>query len=135
MIPVEQTILTAPLGNCFAACVASILECPLEAVPHYTVEEGSSEEGQARYYFRVQDWLSTLNLHLVGHRETGLLRPRGYSILSIDMGPWWHSVVAKDGEPYWNPDPRRAAGLPDPEKWIDWLAFALLDPTQPVGRP
>lgn len=35
MIPVRQTILTAPGGNCFAACVASVLDAPLETVPHF----------------------------------------------------------------------------------------------------
>jgi hypothetical protein len=33
MIPVFQTI-TGPLGNCFAACVASMLEKPIEDVAH-----------------------------------------------------------------------------------------------------
>jgi hypothetical protein len=35
MKPVHQTILTAPGGDCFRACVASIFELPLEAVPHF----------------------------------------------------------------------------------------------------
>lgn len=32
MIPVFQTRFGRPLGNCWAACIASILELPLEAV-------------------------------------------------------------------------------------------------------
>jgi hypothetical protein len=35
MTPVFQSILTAPGGDCFRACVASIFELPLEVVPHF----------------------------------------------------------------------------------------------------
>lgn len=35
MIPVAQTIFTAPKGDCFRACVASIFELPIDAVPHF----------------------------------------------------------------------------------------------------
>lgn len=35
MIPIYQTDTTATTGNCFAACVASMLECSLEHVPNF----------------------------------------------------------------------------------------------------
>jgi hypothetical protein len=35
MTPVMQTIHTAPGGNCFQASVASVLDLPLESVPHF----------------------------------------------------------------------------------------------------
>lgn len=35
MIPVTQTDFSMPGGNCFAACVASLLELPLERVPNF----------------------------------------------------------------------------------------------------
>lgn len=34
MKPVMQTRLGVPNGNCFAACVASLLECPIEEVDY-----------------------------------------------------------------------------------------------------
>ena len=34
MIPVTQTTF-APAGNCLAACLASILEVPIEAIPNF----------------------------------------------------------------------------------------------------
>ncbi|ASX98777.1 hypothetical protein SEA_COLUCCI_108 [Arthrobacter phage Colucci] len=50
MIPVDQTIFADPAsndgnaadgtpGNCFQACVASLLELPLEDVPHFITHE------------------------------------------------------------------------------------------------
>ncbi|MFN3652215.1 MAG: hypothetical protein ACK47B_21770 [Armatimonadota bacterium] len=135
MIPVEQTILTPPLGNCFAACLASILECPLEIVPHLTREEGETDEGGARYWNRIREWLRPYNLDLGGWmvREGGMI-PSGYTVLTVDYGPWWHCVVAKDGEPVWNPDPRRDTA-PLPTKWVDWAVLYVRDPARPVLRP
>jgi hypothetical protein len=33
--PVDQTTFGAPGGNCFSACVASLLEIPLSEVPYF----------------------------------------------------------------------------------------------------
>ena len=52
MKPVDQTILTAPGGNCFAACVASILELPLADVPNFCSEE--------RWWNALQIWLCAI---------------------------------------------------------------------------
>jgi hypothetical protein len=38
MRPVEQTCFDLKNGNCFAACIASILELPLEEVPNFCGE-------------------------------------------------------------------------------------------------
>jgi hypothetical protein len=35
---VNQTLFGKGVGNCFAACVASILEVPLESLPHFCVD-------------------------------------------------------------------------------------------------
>ena len=35
MIPVDQTTFGVPGGNCFSACVASLLELPIERVPYF----------------------------------------------------------------------------------------------------
>lgn len=39
MKPVYQTLFGSFEGNCFPACIASILEIPLEEVPHFFKEE------------------------------------------------------------------------------------------------
>jgi hypothetical protein len=35
MIPVDQTVFTVPGGNCFSACVASLLNILLNDVPYF----------------------------------------------------------------------------------------------------
>ena len=39
MTPVMQTIIDAEYGNCFQATIASLLDLPLEAVPHFLRSE------------------------------------------------------------------------------------------------
>lgn len=43
MKPVLQTIHTAPNGNCFPACIASIFEIAIDAVPHFFVESAGTD--------------------------------------------------------------------------------------------
>lgn len=35
MKPVDQTTFGFPGGNCFSACIASLLEMPLDDVPYF----------------------------------------------------------------------------------------------------
>lgn len=73
MKPVLQTTFY-PKGNCYAACVASILELPLSEVPDFF----NVPAGQDRFntgYERVADWLA--------QRGLGILR-----VLPMFDGVW-----------------------------------------------
>lgn len=138
MKPVEQTRLNAHDGNCHAACIASILEVPLEAVPQPTVMEMADFEGWACYLERVRrEFLHPRNLHdmTFGVRDGlgQLVRPLGYSILcaASPRTGGAHAVVALDGAIVFDPHPRREMGLGE---WHDWTIFTVLDPTKPVGE-
>lgn len=52
MIPVDQTLFGERKGNCFAACVASILELPLVEVPNFCVMHWDSD-----WFQPFSDWL------------------------------------------------------------------------------
>lgn len=62
MKPIRQTIFGDKKGNCFAACVASVLELPLGTVPNFCVAEG--------------DWLIKANAWLV---------PYGVALMDLDL--------------------------------------------------
>lgn len=130
MRPVEQTILTPPDGNCFAACVASILELPIDAVPNFR----SSGNG---WWHEWQEWLAPKNLALLGWDSDDLgdekVRAdtlRGYSICTVryelPSGGLNHSVVALNGVIVWNPHPLRDTREHD--SIHDWMVFRVLDP-------
>lgn len=55
MKPVHQTNFQRGTGNCFAACLASILEMPLEEVPNFC-HEGSDADGST-WLERTARWL------------------------------------------------------------------------------
>jgi hypothetical protein len=135
MIPVEQTHLMPPLGNCFDACMASILEMSLDVMPHHTGTD---------WILRWNDWLRPRNLCMIVtpipdreqlHLYADHLMP-GYTVLAArsPRGDWLHAVVCYDGKVVWDPHPKRDAGLGE---WKEVSYLVLLDPTKPVvlGAP
>ncbi len=68
MKPVTQDIFGKPHGNCFAACVASILELPLHVVPNV---------------MRFDDWFERVNWWL---------RRRGLFLIEMN---WWDPYFVK----------------------------------------
>lgn len=58
MIPVMQSCMLSPGGDCFAACLASILELPLSAIPKPTRHQGTYDV--AFYYY-----ITRINRHVL----------------------------------------------------------------------
>lgn len=63
MIGVEQTIAAPPKGDCFRACVASILELPIEACPN------PPSDPDGHWWDEWIDWL----------------RPRGFELIQWEI--------------------------------------------------
>lgn len=116
---VEQT-RTGADGNCLNACIASILELPLDDVPEFG-----------------DDWLTELNDFL---RSRGLsykripidgVKPSGYgTIEGVSPRGGLHACVALDGELVWDPHPismRDGQGLVEPRY------YGLIEPVRVLG--
>ena len=58
MKKVFQTKFGKPDGNCFAACLASILELPIEEIPDYKQPEG-------RWFRNYRKWIKQYGLDLL----------------------------------------------------------------------
>jgi len=129
MIPVEQTRLTpAEGGNCYAACIASILECPLDEVPQLRPGQALEDAEWGRYYATLREWLAARHLCLLHFSAEGDWKPEGYAILaakSVRFPEFEHAVVALNGEIVWDPHPERASGVGAP---VTWEIFQALDP-------
>jgi hypothetical protein len=126
--PVEQTHLLPPHGNCFAACVASILEMPIDAVPDFTTFDD--------WTVRWNKWLRPMNLAMMhvtvpteGFKEWSQQCMPGYTIPAVasPRGNWLHAVVAFDGEIVWDPHPAREMGT---GPIVEVTYFYVIDPTQ-----
>jgi len=98
----DQTTFGEGLGNCFSACVASILELPIEDVPFFGADE--------LWWTRFSEWLEARNLYAVCLKHRAGRAPVGYHILSgkSPRGEFMHSVVAKGEDIVHDPHPSRA---------------------------
>ncbi len=111
---VYQTRLGFPHGNCFAAAVASILECTITEVP-----DVPAEAAEEQFYEIWNDWLAALNLRTITFHVRGLYEDpgdppwaRGYGVLNVRSllatpeREILHAVVWLAGRVVWDPDPR-----------------------------
>lgn len=129
MIPVVQTDTTPGTGNCLAACIASILELPLEEVPN-----PHTPDWQAIW----RDWLRRRGLSLLtweipedytswSEEELRAHLP-GYCMVAVDSPRFagkLHSVVTFDGQVVHDPHPD---GLADHYDFREVDLLIALDP-------
>lgn len=102
MIPVDQTTYGPNDGNCFSACIASILEVPLASVPRVYNLDGD-----------LLRWLATQVLSATLY-DASIYMPPGYAIAagpSLRFAGRMHACVAYDGRVVHDPHPSRD-GLP-----------------------
>ena len=132
MIRVKQTILGAK-GNCFAACVASILELPIEDVPN--LGNDSDNFNWSDWMRLWNEWLESRNLclsviHYYEWEGVSSTKPKGYSILSaksprLKEQELNHAVVCFDGKIVFDPHPQREMGV---GVWEYFYVFSALNP-------
>ena len=131
MKPVFQTTFGGPKapieerGNCFSACVASILELPIEQVPTFVIEDD--------WHIAAQTWLNARGLWLLSlpwDDEWGaiVLEPfGGYHIIGgqSPRGEHGHSVVGLRGEIVHDPHPS-GEGIRPPNAEFPWELSVLI---------
>lgn len=131
MIPAHQTIFGDRRGNCFAACIASVLEIPIYNVPNFCLAE---------------DWLVQAIRFAKSHGY-GLLHVqdgKGVRLLAAETscyslvtgksprGDFLHSVVYRGLEMAHDPHPSGDGLGGDPE---DWIFFIAINPAIKWGCP
>jgi hypothetical protein len=106
MTPQKQTIFGSPNGNCFATCVASLLDLPLSEVPNFCGGENEN------WFSEFQQWLGergfyAIDLHAVSEPFLCPV-PDGTLVIISGMGArgLLHSIIGsyrlKDGEHFWD---------------------------------
>lgn len=87
-------------GNCLAACLASIFEIRLDAVPFFGTDD--------KWFDRFSDWMITyFQLYPIDIEVPSVFVPKGYHLINglSRNGDYWHAVVGKDGEIVHDPHP------------------------------
>ena len=152
MTPVFQTDFGLGSGNCFAACVASLMDLPLDAVPNFSVAD---EDWWFKSYI---GWVAERGFQGMGARlpeEADRLPPTGYycilGIQSPNFPGALHAVIGERTEGGWkivhDPLGERAkpiVGEPTDAQWIArivdgeppyaWTA-RVLENGEPAWRP
>lgn len=133
MIPVEQTRFGGPdhpaeeRGNCFVACLASVLELPLSDLPDVAADDSG--------WNKIDDWLMARGLYMLYLRDMEGYLP-GWTIGSVPsqtLPGYEHVVVCEGGIPAWNPNPHDTRSLKDldPE---DYYVLYPMDPASLWGK-
>jgi len=119
MKPVDQTVFGEPNGNCFAACVASILEIPLKGLPNFNGSEYGPDitaetQVNALRLFLAKFKLSAIRL-VFGDNDVGNI---GFTIAGGPAARGLnHCCIYKDGKLAHDPHPDRT-GLTEVEDHI-----------------
>lgn len=138
MTPVDQEFLHDPAngsyGDCQRAAIASILNLPLSAVPHFNADNTDV----LTFHTRLKDFLATKNL---GHYEFTAFdftmfgypepTPVYHLIYGMTERGFQHAVVGYNGEVVHDPHPSKAGLLPDKGQW----SYGLLLPTFQGTKP
>lgn len=125
MKPVFQTGFDVKTGNCYAACLASILEVPLDRIP-----VGLNDE---KWIERANQFLAAFNLRtMVFKWEVGREWTFG-PVWHVVSGPsprgnWYHACVGFGGEIVHDPHPDGGGVLLGTEREID--IFVMVDPAR-----
>ena len=107
MKKIEQTRYGAPGGNCFQACIASLLERDLDDVPDFMNDIGDIENPEDQsFVLAIRDYLRSegLDLYLVPF-EWVLMFDLDFDgvVTGLTENGVDHSVVYVDGSFAWNP--------------------------------
>jgi len=130
VIPVDQTHFGVGIdgvpGNCYQACLASVLELPINEVPHFVEYEGPRDEATGSlWYFEARLWLrENVGYDLFSYDVTDEItgpssvfseRPSdhrqhvGIGCGDSPRGDWLHAVVIDfDGNLVHDPHPSRS---------------------------
>ena len=121
MKPVDQSRISYEDGDCLRACIASVLELPLEDVPAYL-----NDDMGARY----NEWLRRFNLSLLAIRlDPGIDVPAGYHLIEGPSrnGKDSHVAVGLNGKIVHDPDPTSRGEFKGGGNY--WV-FVTLDPAR-----
>lgn len=112
MKPVTQTIIGRgpkfgeECGNCLQAALASVLELPLEEVPHFCFD-ATEDDADSRWFVTMNAWLrERFGLSVVYLTIGNSWKPEGYHLMSgTSPRGSMHETVGFKGEIVHDPHP------------------------------
>ncbi|MPW16928.1 hypothetical protein GCT13_08285 [Paraburkholderia sp. CNPSo 3157] len=126
MTPTTQTILHDPengqYGNCFTACIASLLSLPIAEVPQFC--NGDDDDG--KWCRRANEWLGKRGLAFLEfpYTDAAYWEMAGSDCFHTITGAsprradTQHCVIGRRSEIYFDPHPSRDGLVGDPSTWL-----------------
>lgn len=139
MNPVAQTLrgrgpkFGEACGNCLQASLASILELPLSAVPHFCNLYAYGEaEGGSKWQERMNDWLDeNFHLRVIYMPASYAWTPTGYHLRDgISPRGSMHVTVGFNGQTVHDPHPEGGALTGN----IEYGIFVSTNPARHTGE-
>ena len=127
MKPVFQSNIHDPpasIGNCYRACIASLLEVDIDEVIPFESLEGfldkTSDEWSKQLYYYLEGIGKRLNTIVIQEQ----LVPKGFSILTGkgNIGNYGHCVIANNGKQVHDPS---GYDIPLTEFWVFQVITSL----------
>lgn len=129
---VMQTIISKN-GNCFPACLATVLGLKLEDIPNFAM---ASKGDRTKYWELVKDYLTTIGYKhtLVPFRRVKGTPQLNGLVIVIGSAPTGstHSVVYRDGSLFHDPHPNGNGVMPDQAVILE-ISKRDLSPRNPNG--
>lgn len=108
MTPLHQTEFYNPevekaRGNCWQTAIASVLDLPLDAVPHFV--DVDERFGTENWFFYTYNWLHARGWHI--ERIATHIYTNEYYLVSgpSPRGNFWHVVIYRNGKMVHDPHP------------------------------
>jgi hypothetical protein len=140
MKPVDQTILmgdgSGRAGDCFRACIASLLEMNIEDVPHFVeIYENNPELHKKPWLKVVNDWLKEIGYYYIeisynGYHPGAFKAWAGideYYHILCGKSPRGcsHAVIGKNGKIFFDPHPSHEGFVNPEEEWTMGLILRV----------
>jgi hypothetical protein len=126
MNKIWQTRVFPEKGNCFSACVASILELPIESVPDFDNDIKDDDSWLEKW----QIWLRERGLQFLCLKHNVEYEPytMGYAIVSKSNAGYsdnGHAFIVYEGKPFFDPKTGKSNLL---DTWDYWYILIPLNP-------
>lgn len=129
MKPVDMLVLNDPengkVGDCFRACLASLLEVSAEEVPHFLHDDCSIKI----FYERIADFLKPRGLKFIelwSYDKEWHPNVEYHTIHGDTTRGTYHAVVGKNGVVVHDPHPSRVGLLPESKSASVWYVFGFI---------
>lgn len=128
MIPIYQTIFDNKKGDCYAACIASIFEIPLESVPK---PNGIDDDFWPIYH----EWFAKYNARVISVARGDFIPPDAYLVGTVKSPRFKdtdHAVVIYGNKVVHDPHPDRTSERDDLSEVFSIDFIFPIDPSKPM---